>query len=106
MNQYRDGKRKELKLSKREIRIYKFLKFQSISHIYFIYVFFLLEIKIKMCQIYTTLLISYSNVQCYITEFNIAQKLECYSSAGVISALILRLNKIRKATLKTLEITL
>ena len=84
--------------TEREIRI----NFQNFLYLLYLCVF-LLEINIKMCKIYTTILISCLNVQCYITEFNMVQKLKCYSLAGVISALVLRLNKIRKATLKTLE---
>ena len=41
------------------------------SHQLYLFVFWL-EIKIIMCKIYTTVLISCSNVQCNITEFNMA----------------------------------
>ena len=45
----------------------------SINFLYLLYLCaFLLENNIKMCKNYITVLISSSNVQYYITEFNMA----------------------------------
>ena len=51
----------------------------------FIFYIFLLEIKIKMCRMYTVFLIYFENVQHYYREFNIVQKLKGTNKVGITS---------------------
>ena len=60
---------------------------------------FSLEIKIKMCKMYTVFHIYFENIQYYFAEFNMVQKLK--NTNKVLTNFIFGQNKIRTEVHKT-----
>ena len=44
---------------------------------------FSLQIKIKMCRMYTVFHINFENIQYYFIEFNMVPKFKCINKVGV-----------------------